>query len=276
MISRILITFKYFFAILLIIGLLFSSGVFSILLYAKLTTKERMLFVSSPLTSVQSENQDLQSDVQSFQTPQSQRNKKKRSIILKAPLVKQKPELPNGCEITALAMLLQFYGIAKDKMDLLPEIKKDPASLKTDLKGNIIFWGNPNNGFVGDITGKGKGYGIYSGALFHLLHKYIPTGIDLTGRPFEELEKKVSDGIPVLVWTTTTFTVPKQNQWLTWDSPSGPVRATMLEHTVLLVGYDEQHVYVNDPLSGRQKVRIEKQQFIETWQIMGKQALSYD
>jgi uncharacterized protein YvpB len=111
--------------------------------------------------------------------------------------------------------------------------------------------------------------------LFVLLKKYIPTGINLTGGTFEDLEQKISDGIPVVVWTTVTFTVPTEKQWVVWDTPSGPVKVTFQEHTVLLVGYDEKHVYVNDPLGGKKSFKIKKQQFIASWEALGKQALSY-
>jgi len=44
---------------------------------------------------------------------------------------------------------------------------------------------------------------------------------------------------------------------------------------VLLVGYDEQYVYVNDPYTGKANLPIEKDRFIQTWEAMGKQAISY-
>jgi uncharacterized protein YvpB len=43
-----------------------------------------------------------------------------------------------------------------------------------------------------------------------------------------------------------------------------------------MVGYDEKHVYVNDPLSGKKNVKIEKQQFIASWEALSRQALSYN
>ncbi|WP_235613257.1 C39 family peptidase [Paenibacillus sp. LC231] len=194
-------------------------------------------------------------------------------VKLDAPLIKQLPELYNGCEITSLAMLLQFHGIAKNKMELVGEMKKDPAPMKTDAQGNITYWGNPNLGFVGDITGKEKGYSIYHSALFDLLKNYIPTAVDLTNHSFDTLEQQLAQGVPVIAWTTTTYVeLPK---WVVWDSPTGPVRATFSVHSVLLVGYDQQYVYVNDPLSGVKGQQVDKQQFIRSWEALGKQALSY-
>ncbi|MCY9693397.1 C39 family peptidase [Paenibacillus alginolyticus] len=199
----------------------------------------------------------------------------KASTMLDAPLVLQNPELPSGCEITALTMLLQYYGIKKNKMELLHDMKTDPTPIQWGENGSILYWGNPNLGYVGDITGKKKGFGIYSAGLFPLLNSYIPTAVDLTRSSFGVLEAQIEQGFPVVVWTTITYQVPSEKQWTIWDSPLGLIQTTFQEHSVLLVGYDEEHVYVNDPLSGKKNVQVEKQQFIQTWEAMDKQALSY-
>ena len=192
---------------------------------------------------------------------------------ISAPVLSQQPELPAGCEVTSLTMMLQFYGIKIDKLTAAKQMKFDPTPMRRDKAGNIIFWGNPNNGFVGDVKGKSRGFGIYHTALFELLIEYIPNGIDLTTKPFDELEQQIANGIPVLAWTTVNFnTNPK---WVEWDSPLGPIRTTFSVHAVLMVGYDEKYIYVNDPWTGKKDVAVDKQRFIETWEMMGKQALSY-
>lgn len=269
---------KFILTGLLIIGLIFSSALFTVLLYMKITGKGYMMNSKAkdsrmPLSATTDQPQVLRE----AEIEKENRNTlmKKESTMIDAPIVLQNPELFNGCEITALTMLLQFYGINKNKMELLPEMKKDPTEIQFNRDGTIKYWGHPNAGFVGDITGKEKGFGIYHAALFVLLKKYIPTGVDLTESSFGELEQQVANGIPVLAWTTVNFTVPLENQWVEWDSPLGPVKTTFQEHTVLIVGYDEKHIYVNDPLSGKEKYQIEKEQFIATWEALGKQALSY-
>jgi uncharacterized protein YvpB len=264
------VTFGFF----LIAGLLFASGVFSMLLYAKITgqawfddssaiayaetlgAKQPMILTASPPASAQ---------VAVTQAA---------SAMVDAPVIRQYPELPSGCEITSLSMMLQYYGIKKNKMELLPELKRDPTPLKRNSDGSIAFWGNPNTGFVGEISGATKGFGIYHGALFDLQKKYIPTAVDLTRQPFEKLEQQLRDGIPSVVWTTINYQVPEN--WVIWDTPIGPIQTTFMEHAVLLVGFDDQHVYVNDPISGKGKVKIDKAQFLESWEAMGRQALSYN
>jgi len=194
------------------------------------------------------------------------------SVLLNAPVIKQYPELLDGCEVTSLAMLLQYLGLNKSKIDLAYEMPKDSSPLQYD-NGKILSWGDPNVGFVGEVTGKTRGFGIYHAGLLPLLKSYVPEAIDLTGRSFDELELQLAAGYPVIVWSTIDFTIP--DTWVTWESPSGSIRTTFAEHTVLLVGYDETKVYINNPATGKKNEAIDKDQFIETWKVMGQQALSY-
>ncbi|NHN33190.1 C39 family peptidase [Paenibacillus agricola] len=218
-----------------------------------------------PSNSLQSPNQ--------LANPQYSVDNKPKSFIIDAPIIQQKPELPSGCELTSLTMLLQFYGVKKTKMELLPEMLVDPTPIQWDDKGNIVYWGNPNLGFVGDITAKSQGFSIYHTALFQLMATYIPTSVDLTRSSFDLLERQVAAGIPVVVWTTIGF--KETPRWYVWDSPLGPIKGTFSVHAVLLVGYDESYVYVNDPLTGVKQEKVLKEQFIKTWDLQGRQALSY-
>lgn len=269
LIKGIQVAFGYF----LIIGLLFASAVFSILLYAKVTGQawfDASSIAYAELASGKKEGNAAPAGSYEELPPA----KPASSVLLEAPHVKQRPELPSGCEVTSLTMLLQFYGLNKNKMELASEMKRDTTSMKRNADGSVAYWGNPNIGFVGDPTGASRGFGIYHAALFDLLHKYVPGAVDLTAKPWERLEDQLRRGIPSVVWTTIDFQVP--DKWVVWDTPIGPIQTTFMEHAVLLVGFDEQNVYINDPLSGQSKMKIDKSQFIATWEAMGRQSLSYN
>jgi uncharacterized protein YvpB len=261
---------KVTFALFLLLGLMFASGLYTVLLYAKITGKD--WFEKPAVTQVPVAPADSPSPAQAPAAGPS-KEQPKSSALLSAPAIKQYPELPTGCEVTSLTMLLQFAGIHKEKTELAGEMKKDETPIRLDKDGNILYWGNPNVGFVGDVTGKSRGFGIYHGALFPLLQKYVPTAVDLTGSGFDALLKQVAAGVPVVAWTTSDFTVP--DHWVVWNTPTGPFQTTFAEHAVLLVGYNEASVFVNDPITGKQNVQIDRAQFIASWEAMGKQALSY-
>lgn len=64
---------------------------------------------------------------------------------LDVPLILQKPELMRGCEVTSLAMVLQFSGVQVDKMELASKVQY--VSFQTNgLKGNM------HKGFIGDMS----------------------------------------------------------------------------------------------------------------------------
>lgn len=48
--------------------------------------------------------------------------------------------------------------------------------------------GDPKEGFVGDITGKTKGYAVYVQPLQELMERYLPNRtVNLTGKAFNDV-----------------------------------------------------------------------------------------
>ncbi|TWE01019.1 uncharacterized protein YvpB [Neobacillus bataviensis] len=191
---------------------------------------------------------------------------------LNVPLISQLPELKNGCEVTSLSMLLRYKGINVSKMTLANQVKKDPTPYR--VSGNTTYWGNPNTGFVGDITGRTIGYSVYHGPVFQLASRYTNV-IDLTGNSFDVIIKQLSKGKPVWVITTSTFDTVPSSQWRTIQTPTGPIRMTFHEHSVLLTGYDQNYVYFNDPLANIKNRKVSRTAFIRGWEQFGRQAITY-
>lgn len=200
----------------------------------------------------------------------------KEEIKLEAPHVLQYPELPRGCEVTSLAMLLQYNGYEADKNKLAKEIKRDPTPYS--VKNGKIYFGNPYDGFVGDMYSlTTPGLGVYHGPLVELAEKYVTDEhkvVDLTGEDFEEILVSLNKKQPVLVIINATYNKLPDSAFQTWHTPSGPVDITMREHSVLITGYDKDYIYFNDPLDRQSKASIDG--FIEAWEQMGKQAITIE
>lgn len=199
---------------------------------------------------------------------------KKNSTRLEVSLINQLPEYRNGCEATSLTMLLNYAGVSVDKNTVVSKMKKDATEIKYDEKGNIIQWGNPQVGFVGDVTGKAPGYSIDPVALASVINEFLPgKALDLTGCEFYKLEEILHSGRPIVVWVNTTFEKPSISY--NWTSNGTKVTGYKNQHAVLLTGYDKEYFYYNDPLGEKKDGAILKDTFKTVWTGMGNKALTY-
>lgn len=194
---------------------------------------------------------------------------RKHSVRIDAPFILQKPELPRGCEVTSLAMLLQKAGIQVGKMELAHEIKRVPYYQNQQF-------GDPDVGFVGSMEDATKrGYGVYHEPLALLGRRYLPSRIiDLSGKSFDSVLSQLNDGIPVVVITNVTFKPLSKNYFHYWRTSGGTAKVTNQEHAVLVTGYDQNKIIINDPLRKKDTI-ANRASFIKAWEQMGSQAISY-
>ncbi len=195
-------------------------------------------------------------------------------VLVDVPLISQMPELPRGCEVTSLAMLLLFAGVETSKMKLAEEIKKDPTSYRK-INGETHY-GNPYDGFIGDMYSfSNPGYGVYHGPIRELAEKYLPDQIiDMTGSEFQDILFSLNRGVPVWLIANTKFSRLPDSLFQTWQTPTGPLQITYKEHSVLLTGYDQNFVYFNDPLANVKNRKVDMKSFEEAWVQMGRQAIT--
>ncbi len=199
---------------------------------------------------------------------------RKDSQMLDVILIAQNPELRYGCEVTSLAMVLNYAGVNTDKMDLYRSIQKDLDPIKRASNGDILSWGNPADGFVGDMTGRQPGYAVFDKPMIDLINQKLPRrAVNLTNQPFERILEHVSAGYPVVVWTTGDYRLP--DRWESWTHGQQVIKTPLDLHAVVLVGYDSQFVYLNDPLSVKKQVKVEKEKFITSWKALQSRAVSY-
>lgn len=183
-----------------------------------------------------------------------------------APL-SQYPELPNGCEVTTLTAVLNYYGVPVSKTTLSDNfLPKAPV-------GQANFYRE----FVGDPRNS-DAYGCYAPVIVTTADSYLQSAgsalraQNLTGTPLESLYSYIDQGIPVIVWATQynqhghySVTWYVDGQSLTWFTP---------EHCMTLVGYDldAQTVSVADPMQGA-IVEFDLLTFISNYNDLGQQAV---
>lgn len=193
-------------------------------------------------------------------------------VRLAVPAISQFPELVRGCEVTALSMFLSYYtGSNIDKMALADQLRRDVTPQTTDL--GMISFGDMHKGFVGSLTVNSEpGLGVYIEPLYDLSKNYVEGLYNISGSSFDQVLNFVGNGRPVLVITPSNYNLVHSSQIQQWITTSGYMEVTYKEHSVLIVGYDAEWVYFNDPDSGRlNKQNIEA--FKAGWENQGSQAL---
>jgi len=201
-----------------------------------------------------------------IESPQS----KQASLPLDVPLIQQFPELARGCEVTSLAMLLNDAGVTIDKMTLAKQIEKVPFQ-----SGGTH--GNMNEGFVGDIYSfDNPGLGVYADPIFELGERYLPDRlVNLTGQSPDDMYEWLEQGSPVWVITTSTFKPLPADSFRTWQTDEGAMKVTYSEHSVVVTGYDDAYVYINDPYANKPNRKLDRVSFEKAWKQMGSQAITY-
>ena len=193
----------------------------------------------------------------------------KKRVVLNVPLIDQMddPKLYNGCEVTSLAMVLNYNGIDVTKSELADNIETVPFQYDNGEHGN------PNDGFVGSVSGStSPGLGVYHGPIYKLAKQYADNVYDLTGSNFDTVVNKVEEGHPV--WTITTTAFAPVSDFESWDTPDGKIDVTYSEHSVCITGFDRDKrvIYVNDPY-GYKNREVDWNDFAAAYKQMGKQAV---
>ncbi|MHC5269377.1 C39 family peptidase [Enterococcus sp. LJL98] len=194
-----------------------------------------------------------------------------RSIRLDVPLEDQLANhaLENGCEITSLSMLLQYYGFEVDKNQLANKLDYEPFTI--DKKTH----GDPNQGFVGNIeTGK-QAMGVHVEPIAKVARAIVQEEYEVVagkGRSFQEILNKLQEDTPIWILSTLEMTVPTKEDFLSWQTKAGEIQVTPLIHSVVLTGMDEQYIYYNDPLGGK-SARVTLEVLEQVYNRLGKQSL---
>ncbi|MCP8968637.1 C39 family peptidase [Ectobacillus ponti] len=193
-----------------------------------------------------------------------------KMALVQAPHIRQNPELPRGCEVTSLAMLLRHAGVAADKMELAHRLDCVPFE-ENGLNGSM------REGFVGDMYSFSRpGLGVYIEPILRLASLYVPEGlVNLSGGEPEDMYRMLDHGAPVWLITNDTFAPLPEERFETWYTNNGPMQVTYAEHSVLLTGCSASHVLVNDPLYDVPNRRLPRKPFEAAWIQMGRQAFAY-
>ena len=190
-------------------------------------------------------------------------------------IMEQYPELPTGCEITAMTMVLNYYGYNVDKVTMaLDYMSKVQAEFYRSEDGRLM---GPDleNFFVGDPTEE-TGYICGTGAIVTAANAYLTdVGSDMTAVAMknaqpEELYDLIDQGTPVVIWCTINMEDRAETD--SWYREDGTyMEWSTNDHGAVLIGYDEDTVTVADPIYSR--ITVSRVQFEKIFAERGGQCV---
>jgi len=165
-----------------------------------------------------------------------------------------------SCESRSAADVAAFWKIPLSEADILNALPRSD---------------DPEIGFVGDVNGSWgyippQSYGVHAQPIARVLQQH---GLDASARlemPFEELQAEIDAGRPVIVWvigavwngTPQTYTTDAGKQ----------VVVAAFEHTMILIGYDENSVSLVNAGDGKTGV-YPLAGFLTSWKVLNNMAV---
>lgn len=181
------------------------------------------------------------------------------ALILDVPLLAQERSL--SCEASAAAMAAQYHRLSVSESDIL---------------GALPLHENPHLGFRGNVDGSYGGlidYGVYAGPIRRVLSD-MGLQVEFFSGGVTEIKTHIRQGRPVLAWITYDLQVQAPQERLL-AGPNNQLQAVTLvpyEHTVLIVGYNREGLWIHDPYDGTRRFYSESE-FLRSFGYLGQMAL---
>lgn len=175
-------------------------------------------------------------------------------------VVGHKQSLPLSCESRSAADLAAFWGISISETSFFNALPKSD---------------NPDKGFVGDVYGAWgqippNPYGVHAKPVAKLLRQYGLNAEARLGMSWKDLRTEIAEGRPVIVWVIGAVWSGTPVTYKPSDGEKLTVAA--YEHTMILIGYDENYVYLIDSGSGASQTHpIDN--FRASWGVLGNMAI---
>ena len=173
-------------------------------------------------------------------------------VLINVPYINQSEQWPTGCESVTAVMLLNYLGV---DISVDTFVEQCLVSQPMDYRENTIYGPDPRKAFAGSPYDS-EAFGCYAPVIVNALDSAFASfgtdspwqAIDLTGASMEDLLTDFIDqGLPVIFWATIDLHESLRGPSWTIPETGGTFIWTSFEHCMLLVGYDDQNYYFNDP-----------------------------
>lgn len=180
--------------------------------------------------------------------------------IIDVPYISQKDTLPTGCELISAAMVLNYcgYHVTVDQV-----VASTPQSDLTESENGLIG-SHPSKAFIGNPY-REDGLGCYAPVIASVMNSFVEKdgkkqAVDVTGTDLETLINDYIDhNIPVILWATINMKQPDSGGIWTVQETGKTFNWIIGEHCLVLVGYDKNNYYFNDPYESNGRTAFEKE-----------------
>ena len=159
-------------------------------------------------------------------------------VFNNAEVICQNPELPTGCEMTAVTMMLRYAGVNINKFQVAAETPRSS-------NGDYGFVGNPYSP---------SGWWVFPTGIAPVVQRNLGTSQVMTGSSLQAIKDKLNIGHLVVVW------MANMNGFV--------------NHAITLTGYNNNGFFYNNPWTG-QKEAMSYGEFYGHWNTDAQRALSY-
>lgn len=205
--------------------------------------------------------------------------------IIEVPYISQAGLYPTGCESVSTVMLLRYLGI---KITVDGFIEKYLIKQNFEVREGIVYGPDPRKVFCGNPYSE-DGMGCYAPVICEAMNRVFAenigeydeqeqtnpacesvksgktlkgtyTAVDETNKAVEDLLTEYIDrDMPVIFWACIDMREPVTGpDWELLDG-SGTFTWISNEHCMLLVGYDEEGYYFNDPYENHGLIRYPRE-----------------
>lgn len=164
-------------------------------------------------------------------------------VLKDAPAISQRPNLPTGCEMTAVTMMLQYAEVNISKEQVANETPKS---------------GNPYTGFMGNpYSNYGYGLWVAPSGIAPVVARHLGKSLNMTGWSLDALKNQLINRHLVVAWQAHMHGFGT--------------------HAITLTGFDGGGFFYNDPWTGQKNAHMGFGTFDWNWRSdpASRGALSY-
>ncbi len=215
-------------------------------------------------------NNTAESSSQAAEQPaQPTSDDKEKAVIINAPNINQNPEYPTGCESVATVMALKYAGHNVTVGKFIDSYLTKSSSFY--MQDGKKIGPDPYKAFIGNPRSNAS-YGCMAPVIETACQKAGAKVENTTGMPLSDLcANYIDKKSPVIIWAT--IDMEEKTSGSVWYLEDGSKFVwPKHEHCLLLVGYDDDYYYINDPMKGA-TVKYKKTVVEQRYGELGMQSL---